>query len=364
MSEKKGFDGWVEIFKGGKQKAASGQEHDGDALIDAAVASFDPAFHEPPAVIGHPQGDMPAYAWVEGLRSELVNGTKVLFAKFKQVVPEFAEAVVAGRYKKRSAAFYPDGRLRHVGFLGAMVPAVKGLKDVSFGEGEELIEFYDYRMNMLARIFGRLREYFIDRDGIEKADQVISSWEVDELKEEAMRTEPVEAGMVAYSEPKEKVMPEDKTILTQADIDAAVARGKAEAAAEFAEQQKVAGQQAAKKKIAIYLDTPVEDGGPLPAWKDGGLGEFLEALVESGDTVIEFGEGKKTPPLEWALDFLGTLKAGPEFGEVAKRGEGAPPSDNPQEIAKLAVEFQEEEAKKGRVITITEAVAHVTGAGK
>ena len=53
----------------------------------------------------------------------------------------FAEMVQAGRFPKRSAAFYPDGRLRHVGFLGAMPPAVKGLKNISFGNDDDAIAF-------------------------------------------------------------------------------------------------------------------------------------------------------------------------------------------------------------------------------
>lgn len=365
MSQK-GFDGWIEIFRGGRQKDALGKEHDGDALIEKAVASFDPSFHEPPAVVGHPKGDMPAYGWVEALRVEAVAGGKRLYAKFRQVVPEFAEAVEAGRFKKRSAAFYPDGRLRHVGFLGAMPPAVKGLADIPFTEGEEVIEFYDPAMSTAARLFARLRDYLIERDGTEKADQVLSAWDVDYLKEQA-NMEPAEAlPSLAYSETtKEDDMPEGTTTLTQDDIDAAVARGKAEAAAEFAEQQKAAAGVAGKGKIATYLATPIKDGGPLPAWVDGGLGEFLESLVAS--EVIEFGEGeakKQKQPLDWALDFLGTLPAGPEFREVAGRGEDAPATTNPREIARLAVEFKEQEATRGRVITITEAVAHVTGAGK
>jgi hypothetical protein len=42
-----------------------------------------------------------------------------LMAKHRQVQPEFSEMVKSGLYKKRSASFYPDGSLRHIGFLGA-----------------------------------------------------------------------------------------------------------------------------------------------------------------------------------------------------------------------------------------------------
>jgi len=135
--EFRGFNDWVPIFRGGKQTDSKGNEHDGNALIDKALATFNPAYHEPPAVIGHPKEDAPAYGWV----SELKKIGDTLHAKFRQVAPGFEQAVKDGLFKKRSAAFYPDGRLRHVGFLGAMPPAVKGLADVKFKEGEEYIEF-------------------------------------------------------------------------------------------------------------------------------------------------------------------------------------------------------------------------------
>ena len=126
----KGFDDWIPIFQGGHQTDSAGCVHDGDALIDKALATFDASKHEPPVVIGHPVENAPAYGWVEGLKKQ----GDMLLAKFKQIEPSFADMVKRGLFKKRSAAFYPDGSLRHVGFLGAKPPAVKGLPDVAFVE--------------------------------------------------------------------------------------------------------------------------------------------------------------------------------------------------------------------------------------
>lgn len=137
----KGFDDWIEIFRGGRQIDSEGREHDGDELIEKAVSTFDPRTHEPPLVIGHPRENAPAYGWVEGLATTVRDGAKVLLARFKQVVPEFVRMVEQGLFKKRSASFYPDGRLRHVGFLGAAPPSVKGLADIGFEEGGIVFEF-------------------------------------------------------------------------------------------------------------------------------------------------------------------------------------------------------------------------------
>jgi len=137
MSEFKGFGDWIEIFRGGKQIDSTGREHDGDALISKAVASFDPSYHEPPIVVGHPKDNAPAFGWVQGLKQ---SGSRLL-AKIRDVVPEFEAIAKQGLYKKRSASFYPDGRLRHVGFLGAAPPAVKGLADLKFDDGEAMVTF-------------------------------------------------------------------------------------------------------------------------------------------------------------------------------------------------------------------------------
>jgi hypothetical protein len=161
MIEFKGFDDWIPIFRGGPQTDSAGLVHDGDALIERAVSTFNAARHEPPAVIGHPADNAPAYGWVEGLKRQ----GDLLLAKFKQVEPGFADMVRQGLFKKRSAAFYPDGVLRHVGFLGAVPPAVKGLPDMAFAEPPAAVfEFSeDWKWTSLSDVFRRLREWLIEK---------------------------------------------------------------------------------------------------------------------------------------------------------------------------------------------------------
>lgn len=133
----------IEIFRAGKRLDAHGNEF--DITVDnlkQVVDSYNPAYHEAPIVIGHPKMNTPAYAWVESVS---LDG-ETLKATLKQIDPEFGELVKSGKYKKVSASFYtPDSpsnpvkgswSLRHVGFLGAMPPAVKGLKEPIFGDDE------------------------------------------------------------------------------------------------------------------------------------------------------------------------------------------------------------------------------------
>jgi len=131
---------WIEVFKAGTHAASDGRKvtfDEGD--IDAIVRKYNPAEHEAPVVIGHPKDNEPAFGWVEALKRE---GAK-LFAKLKQLNPEFVEMLKTGLFKKRSISLYPDLTLRHIGFLGAVPPAVKGLADINFREGARFmtIEF-------------------------------------------------------------------------------------------------------------------------------------------------------------------------------------------------------------------------------
>lgn len=182
MSEFKGFDDWIPIFQGGRQVDSNGVGHDGDTLIDTAVSTFNAARHEPPVVVGHPKENGPAFGWVEGLKRQ----GDTLLAKFKQVEPAFADMVKRGLFKKRSAAFYPDGSLRHVGFLGAAPPAVKGLPDVAFADADAMtFEFVDeaerWGWKNISDAFRRLREWLIEKFDADTADKVITNWQIDDL---------------------------------------------------------------------------------------------------------------------------------------------------------------------------------------
>jgi hypothetical protein len=136
----------IPLFRPGRHTDISGQTLTfSEADCQASAAAYDPALHEAPLVVGHPQTDAPAYGWVSALRfaeSELV-------AEPHQVDPAFAELHGSGRFKKVSAAFFrPDSPnnpkpgvwyLRHIGFLGAQPPAVKGLKAAQFADGDDYL---------------------------------------------------------------------------------------------------------------------------------------------------------------------------------------------------------------------------------
>jgi len=135
------MDSWIQVFRTGRHTDASGDEREwGIADLDRIISSYNPLRHEAPVVIGHPEDSAPAFGWVEALKRD----GEILYAKLKNMVPEFVDMVRRGLYKKRSIALYPDLTLRHVGFLGAMPPSIKGLEDVRFYErAKNIICFSD-----------------------------------------------------------------------------------------------------------------------------------------------------------------------------------------------------------------------------
>ncbi len=359
----KGFDDWIEIFRGGKQIDSEGTEHDGNALIETAIAGFDPETHEPPLTVGHPADNAPAFGWVAGLKKGIKDGVPVLLAKFRQVVPEFAAAVKDGLYKKRSASFYPGGRLRHVGFLGAAPPAVKALADLQFTDADRAIRFdfsEPWAWDTAARMFRRLREYLIEKDGAETADKIIPEYFIDELAD-AGKTAPPEAQpgfgehtpqtqgkgakkmdfkeliefMKFWKEsgpaPAEPAPPAPATdppkSFSEADVAAAKKQAAEEAAAaerkrlesEFAETARQAARDARKKEIAAWYDQNLKAGKIAPAWGDAGLCAFMESLP--AEEPAEFSEGKKETAFDWFKAFIEGLPKVVTFKEIAGRGQ-------------------------------------------
>lgn len=345
MGKKKRFSRWITVFAGGKQVDSSGAEHDDcDGIIDKAVDTFDPVFHEPPVTIGHPEHDKPAWGWVSAVREfkEVVAGkkVKVLQAKFRDADKNFLRMLKEKKFKKRSAAFYNDGRLRHVAFLGAVPPAVKGLPDPKFADGDSVS-------------FSFSEEEQPDKKGmIKKIDDHIFSEKKQEEPEEKKPDRSTEDNN-EETEGGEK-MPKFTEAEVNEKVKKAAEEGEARGrAAAFAESQKQQG----KTKIATYLATPIKDGGPVPALVDAGLGTFLECLDNAKTFEFSDGEDKETP-LDFFIDHVAPMIKGPKFGEHASRGDAPPDLSNETgaELAARASEYRFAEKQKGREISHRQAV--------
>jgi len=362
----------IEIFRPGRHTASDGRKIPfTGADLSKTAEVYDTALHEAPLVIGHPKADEPAYGWVQGLSFE-----ETLVAEADQVAPEFVKMIQNGSFKKVSASFYePDSPknpvpgayyLRHIGFLGAAPPALKGLRPLEFGEDEEGVVDFVEEANLyssLADILRGLRDWIIGRDGLEQADRIIPNWQVDNVTRIARETRDAEVeGASSFTEGD----PMDKAELERKEAELKDREAKvAEQEASFEEREtklSASEEKTRKKDIVEFVDGLVKGGKVLPR-DQAGLVEFMAGQDSEG--VVEFGEGDdavKTASGKWLREFLGHLPKQVDFDEASPAGAGAPES-NPQAVADAARKHMDEQAKTGRSISFTEAVEAVTKGG-
>ena len=326
-----GFNGqWIEICREGQHTDSAGQERALDAaFFEQVVNSYNPTDHEAPLVIGHPEENHPAYGWVKAMKFE--DGS--LWAQFGDTDDEFEAMVAAGKFKKRSASFYlKDGpRLRHVGFLGAQPPAVKGLREIKFAAGDA----------------PTVEVSFSEETMSEKQEEKLTA--VEWLKKILGGGNPTPSPAPAnFSEADAKRIADEAVAAVKADFkeqqDAAIAK-----IAALETQVAAQGGNAQRAGIVSFVESLGADKCP-PAFKRAGLVEFLEAcaVADAGDkepAVIAFAEGEgasrvehKFSRLDWMKTFLQGLPSFIQFGEQfgkLKLGTIDLAQPNPQEVEQL-----------------------------
>lgn len=177
----------VPIFSVGKRPDSEGNVREWThADLDGMVANFKKdigANYCPPVVLGHPKMDDPRYGNFLGVQKE----KGVLFADIG-VIPELDGMMKKGQYPDRSVRVtkQPDGtfRLMHLGLLGVVPPAVKDLPPYHFkeDEGETLtVDFSEWKDNIVARTFQKIREFIIEKWGSEAADKVVDPYDIEGL---------------------------------------------------------------------------------------------------------------------------------------------------------------------------------------
>lgn len=281
----------IEIFKAGKHTAMSGETIDfSEAQLKQIASAYDPKVHEAPVVLGHPSHNSPAYGWAKSLATS--SGT--LSASVDQVDANFVEGVKAGRWKKVSASFYkPDSAnnptpgqyyLRHIGFLGAMPPAVKGLREASFaGSAEDCLDFADIDA---AALFRSLRDWMIGEFGQEKADKALPPWDVNYVQQDAAAR--LAKGNPEYAEGDPEA------------VSAAVSEALTAGAPELGTA--VTGAVASALVTALAAAFPDLDADKLKATVEAALaageGEGAKSVVE---TALVEGIGKLTEAIKAAV---------------------------------------------------------------
>ena len=300
----------IEIFRPGKFKAMNGTEVSFSAeMLKDIAESYDPKVYQAPLVIGHPKVEDPAYGWVKNL---CFSGER-LSAEPEAVVEEFASLVSARRYQNVSASFFTPEHpanpkpgkyyLKHVGFLGAVPPAVTGLKTVSFADNDDkVVEF---------------------------------SFEVPEEENTAEKQS------------------EDKTAEFAAREESLLQREKA-----VAEKEK----QMRRLEFGSFVDERIKEGKVLASNRDG-IVDFMEAL--DGLEPASFAAEKKVTPLEFFQNLMKNNPKVVEFGEIAGEDVKAPETvENPVVFAEKIAAFCAEQESKGISISPAEAAERILGGKK
>jgi len=365
----------IHIFKTGTHTASNGatlpfSEDD----LKAAAASYDPSLHEAPIVVGHPKDNAPAFGWVQNLSYNDGN----LYAVPHQVNPDFDEQTEAGAYKKVSASWYlPDhpnnpkpGQLylRHVGFLGAQPPAIKGLEAVQFGDSDEgTLEFMAGAPAWtVAEAFKSLREFFIEKFGIEDANKALPRWTAEDIEDAARRPEPAPT---AEPEAGFNEQPTGGSTMTEEELKAAQAQLEQDQAdlasqrAEFEEnlrREEAAAEARRKAQIADRVDALVTAGN-IDENQRAEVQAFAESLPV--DAVVEYAEGETTTKrssLDIYLDSLANKRPPVDFTERSAGGASNDTADfDEATIAAKARQYRDEQQALGRTVSFTEATNHV-----
>jgi hypothetical protein len=312
----------LHIFKVNKRAEESGISF---ADVQDAVSNYDPELHEAPIVIGHPKLDDPAYGWVNSLSL----AGKTVLAEPKQIVQEFAEWIDKGLYKKISASFYgktnPENPtpgkvyLKHVGYLGAVPPKIKGLPDSSFADsgGEVLtldfseLEFGDYRYES-DNVYERLNRL-----------------EANVFKDQAITN---------YGES----MPQTEQELEQR-----------EQAIALRERATILKEQ--ELQFSEALDGVIKEGRVLAAEKSAHLKRLKMLAAIPADSVMDFAEGKAdySPTAE----YIAELKNRPVVVNFSEISGGTPPENttDPNKIA-AGIKAEIKTAKEnGETLSFAEA---------
>lgn len=334
----------IHIFRAGRHTDMSGRalEFTADDL-KASAAAYDPAKWAAPLVAGHPTHDAPAYGEV----SRLVAAGTDLEAEPVNVDPAFAELVNARRFKSVSASFYlPDSPsnpvpgvyyLRHVGFLGAQPPALKGLRPVQFADAEEgVVSFADFRPGLIAGLFAGLRELVIEKFGREEADKTLPTYTIEAVRDwaEEEGEETGETPPTQYSEDK-SMSDADKARL--AELEAENKCLKESAAAVQRESQ----AKAAKAAAAAFCESLADTKGSKLTAAQRKLAEPLLARLDAEAEPLSFGEGETKTAAAALKDLLASLPVQVQFGEFAKDGATGETPTDPTLIAAEAASYME-----------------------
>jgi hypothetical protein len=409
----------LHVFRSGTHRTAGGRElYFSEEDVHTSAAVYDPGVCKAPLVIGHPEGgSAPSFGHAASFSAEEGSeGEAELYCDTARVPQEVVEWAEDGHISGVSASFYaPEQEAnpvpgtwypRHIGLLGQQQPAIKGLDNwpnfeedeeeavelvVSFAEGNADFAEASRVADLVGRMMRSMRDFLIDTEGTDTANQVLPPFWIEDLEEEGRGDatdfsedpSPSSAGDdtdAPTDSPDSTMNPDDENETdpeTDADTSSTDDREEAlsereqelaEREAALDEREKTLSEQEAeaqRQEHEDFAEDLIEDGARiLPRHKRTvvAVQNALAGGEESVDFSEEGGEDDEVPTLEAFQRFLSELPQNVDFSEVsAPSGDGDDPVDasDAKSIAQAAVDFQEERKEAGETISMSEAVQRV-----
>ena len=386
---------WHQLIKIGKHTDRHGKEHDvtGD-ILDKVAANYDSQKGKAHIIVGHPnKSKVPSFGVIEAVKR---IGDFLMFKPSDDVVPEFAALVRKGAFPDVSAGFESGfNGLNHVAFLSAEKPAVGGLKpiyefsapgndevpiisiDVTEALSKELPEFassrdnwYTWRINSIGRLFRNFKNYLIDKEGQQKADEIMQEWELESLVQEPPQDEPqFSAATVTtdknFEQEYNALLPKFEAASTQ------LAEFTTQAGTLSTENKQLKESNVSLQTRIIELETGarnaefssfveklIDEGRVLPDQKQTEIDQ-LELLHNATPPEFSSSNGEKSPVEKYkaALQVRPVIVPGCE----TKPPEFSSAETDPVKIGKQARAYIDEMGSKGVRVSEVDAVKHVTG---
>lgn len=301
----------VEIFSIGRWKGSKTVEVTSDDL-DQMVHSFNSLNSvvqgfRPPLKLGHAEeqkfmdqkGGHPALGWVERIWRE---GEKIL-ANFVDLPDELIDLVKKRRYNNVSIEMYPEieyegntfrNVLSAVALLGAELPAVKNLKELSASLFDDL---------------NAERLTFTELDNMATFTQ--------EQHESLLAAALAQARATFASEHKDEVAVKDSAISALKAENEKLTGIVKQANEELAKFQ----AEVADREIDAVIEQAIKDGKALPAQR-----EYFKTFARALDAKVKFGD-KELSPAEALKDFFAASKAVVDFKEKGAGGKASEGGD-------------------------------------
>lgn len=253
---------WTEIFRAGDY-GAKGTYTDAD--LDKMIDNFN-ADDQVPIVLGHPQTDSPAWGWISAVK----RAGNVLQGKVGELHAEFAKALQEKMFKNRSVRIVKTAtgpKLLHLGFLGAALPQVEGLKQTAQFTGDGDCVDYGFELPGKAGQGDNSKETAMTEEEIKKLQDDLKKAQDDLAAEKAAREEDKEAAAKTAGEAK---------------------------AAEF----------------SAWVESEMVATGKIAQGRKGEVTAFMRSLPDGEADDFSFaadGATKSVRPVSWFKDFVKSL---------------------------------------------------------